>query len=86
MTPIEIKEICEKKGIGFIPHHACACCNKDVGWYLFGRFYPYEVAFSPSCWCSSYDTAYEDSWQEISDWVCDNNGNLRDNYKELLTF
>ena len=85
VTAEKIKEICIRKGITFIPHHNCACCMQEVGWYLLGRWPPYEVAFSPSCRCSYYDSAQEESWEDIAEWVTDENGLLKERYKHILS-
>ena len=84
MTGQEIKELCRANGVTFIPHHACGICGERVGWYLFGRWPPYEVAFSSSCGCSSYDSARPDTWQEIADWVCNDDGQIKEEYKDLF--
>lgn len=83
MTGEEIKELCIKKQVTFIPHHDCAICGEYTGWYLFGRWPPYEVAYSSSCGCGWGSDARPDTWQRIADWVCDDNGELRDDYKWL---
>lgn len=54
-----------------------------MGWYLFGRWPPYEVAYSRT-FVSGLSDARPSSWQEVLDWVCDKNGNLRDEYKQML--
>ena len=80
----EIKELCLAKNIDFIPHHDCAICGEYVGWYLFGRWPPYEVAYSGSCGCSfGCGSARRDTWESIAKFVCDANGELRDDYKWL---
>jgi len=83
MNTQEIREICLRKQVSFLPHHACGCCGEYTGWYLFGRWPPYEVAYSSACGCSSYDHAESDTWESIAEWVCDKNGELRDDYKWL---
>ena len=84
MTAHEIREICIKKQISFIPHHACACCGSYTGWYLFGRWPGMEVAYSSACDCSYYDHATPSHWGEIAEWVNDKDGNLRGEYKNLF--
>lgn len=81
MTPNDIKELCRSNGIKFIPHHECAICGEQVGWYLFGRWPlpSYEVAFDPSCGCGC-EEAFPSDWEEVFAWVCDKNGKLRDEY------
>ncbi len=86
MTIEELKEICIKREITFIPHHACAICGIDVGWYLFGRWPPYEIAFSGACGCSSMSYAEPDTWKNIAKWVLDSDGNPREQYKEMLHY
>lgn len=83
MTEQELKELCRANGVSFIPHHECGICGQSTGWYLFKRWPPYEVAYSSSCGCGDSD-ARQSSWQEVLEWVCDKNGNLRDEYKQML--
>ena len=54
-----------------------------MGWYLFRRWPPYEVAYSRT-FVSGLSDARQSSWQEVLEWVCDKNGNLRDEYKQML--
>lgn len=82
MTTTELKETCFNKGISFIPHHECGVCGQPTGWYLFERWPPYEVAYSSACGCGD-SGARRSSWQEILDWVCDRDGNLRPEYDYL---
>lgn len=82
MTINELKETCRKKGISFIPHHQCAICGEQTGWYLFERWPPYEVAYSGACGCADGD-ARRSTWQEILDWVCNADGSLRADYLYL---
>lgn len=84
MTGTEIKDLCQAKGISFIPHHECAICGESVGWYLFGCWPPYEVAFSSACGCSDYSSARPDTWESIAEWVCDPDGQLKERYKALF--
>ena len=84
MTKEEFKDLCRKEGITYLPHHRCGACGEHVGWYLFGQWPPYEVAFCHSCGCSCRDSAFESSWDEVLQWVLDDGGNLRDEYKKLL--
>lgn len=81
MTGQEIRDLCKKKNITFIPHHACAICGVNTGWYLFGRWPPYEVAYSSSCNCGFGDHAEPDTWDSIADWLTDKDGKLRNEYK-----
>lgn len=83
MTKEEIKERCQLKGITFLPHHPCGCCGEYTGWYLFGRWPPYEVAYSSACGCG-YSDARPDDWDSILEWVCDKDGNLRGEYQQML--
>jgi hypothetical protein len=80
----QIEHACRRDNISFIPHHKCAICGEYVGWYLFHRWPPYEVAFSPTCGCSFVASAHESSWDEIAAWVCDKDGELREEYKALF--
>jgi len=82
MTTNELKETCFKKGISFIPHHECGVCRQQTGWYLFERWPPYEVAYSSACGCGD-SGARRSSWQEILDWVCNEDGSLRREYEYL---
>ena len=82
MTAIELQQTCFNKGISFIPHHECALCGQSTGWYLFERWPPYEVAYSSACGCGD-SGARRSSWQEILDWVCNEDGTLRDEYYYL---
>lgn len=86
MTGQEIKDLCQKKGITFIPHHECGLCGESTGWYLFWRWPPYEVAYSNVCGCSygSGSAAHQDTWESIADWVSGQDGQLRDKYKLLF--
>ena len=84
MTGEEIKQACIKKQVTFIPHHDCAICGEYTGWYLLGRWPPYEVAYCPNCGCSCGSYAHPDTWESIAAWVCDANGGLRDEYKWLM--
>ena len=77
----ELKKICQERHITFIPHHECAICGEYVGWYLFYRWPPFEVAFSSSCGCSPYSYAKRDEWESILNWITDQNGELREEYK-----
>lgn len=83
--PEDIKKVCQHKGITFIPHHACAICREFTGWYLFGRWPGMEVAYSSSCECSYHDSARPESWNDIFEWVTDEHGELRPEYKDMLT-
>ena len=78
----ELRETCLQKGISFIPHHECGVCGHSTGWYLFERWPPYEVAYSPACGCGN-SVAYCSSWQEILDWVCNEDGTLKKDYEFL---
>lgn len=82
ITEQELKDICRTKGISFIPHHNCGICGESTGWYLFERWPPYEVAYSSACGCGD-SGARRSSWLEIIDWICDQNGNLREEYAYL---
>ena len=85
MSVEELKESCIRNHISFIPHHACALCGEEVGWYLFYRHPLYEVAFDSSCaCCGGWSSLCEDSWEHIIEWICDKDGNLRDRYKYLF--
>ena len=86
MAGQEIKDLCQQKGITFIPHHACALCGVQTGWYLFGRWPPYEVAYSSVCGCSYGfgGAAHSDTWESIADWVNDPDGQLREEYKQIF--
>lgn len=82
ITEQELKETCRNKGISFIPHHNCGICGEPTGWYLFERWPPYEVAYSSACGCGD-SGARRSSWLEIIDWICDQDGNLREEYSYL---
>lgn len=82
MTELELKQTCFNRGISFILHHECGLCGEPTGWYLFERWPPYEVAYSSACGCGD-SGARRSSWQEILDWVCDKDGNLRPEYDYL---
>ena len=86
MTGKEIKDLCQQKGITFIPHHDCALCGEPTGWYLFGRWPPYEVAYSCVCGCIDGfgEAAYSDTWESIADWVNNPDGQLREEYKQIF--
>lgn len=84
MTGQEIKDLCLEKGITFIPHHDCALCGEYVGWYLFGRWSPYEVAYSGACGCTSFRDAHPGTWDEIAEWVNGPDGKLSDFYKQIF--
>lgn len=84
-TPEYIKKMCRHKGITFIPHHACGFCGVSTGWYLFGRWPGMEVAYSSSCGCAYSDSARPASWNDIFKWVTDEHGELRPEYKDMLT-
>lgn len=84
MTPKEIKDLCLSKEITFIPHHPCAICGEYVGWYLFGTWLDCEVTFSCTCGCSDHESCFPDTWENIADWVNDDNGNLREEYKQMF--
>ena len=84
MTGQEIKELCLQKQVTFLPHHACGCCGEYTGWYLFGRWPPYEVAYSSGCGCGFGGDAYCDTWESIADWVSGPDGQLRDDYKHFF--
>lgn len=84
MTGQEIKELCREKNITFIPHHDCALCGEYTGWYLFGRWPPYEVAYSSACGCCDFGNAHSDTWESIADWVCDKNGEMKEEYKRIF--
>ena len=82
MKPREIKEYCKRKNIHFIPHHPCSICGVAVGWNIYNE--ENQVYFCTTCDCSNYYREYPDTWDRIAEWVNDENGNLRDKYKELL--
>lgn len=84
-TPKDIEKVCRHKGITFIPHHACGICGEFTGWYLFGRWPGMEVAYSSSCGCSYRESANPESWNDIFEWVTDEHGELRPEYKDMLT-
>jgi len=83
MTEQELKELCRANGVSFIPQSVCRIHELYMGWYLFGRWPPYEVAYSRT-FVSGLSDARPSSWQEVLDWVCDRKGNLRDEYKQML--
>ena len=82
MTPEKLKEICIKKGITFIPHHSCGACGQEVGWRVIHCEYNVAVVFDPSCGCG-YSNLRPDTWDSIIEWICDENGNLKEQYKYL---
>lgn len=84
MTGQEIKNLCLEKDITFIPHHDCAICGEYTGWYLFGRWPPYEVAYSGACGCCDGGNANRDTWESIADWVNGPDGQLKDFYKQIF--
>lgn len=80
MTTNEIKEICIKKGITFIPHHDCALCGVYVGWRIYG---PDDVFFDPSCGCGC-SMPHRETWDDVAKWVLKRNGTPHDEYEEIL--
>lgn len=80
MTAKEVKDICLKKGITFIPHHDCALCGEFVGWNIQWNGVPY---FDPSCGCG-YGCGYDDTWENVAEWILDDNGEPRGKYAEML--
>ena len=84
MTAEEIKDLCQRQGITFIPHHACAICGATTGWYLFWCWPPYEVAYSNDCNCGFVGNAHGETWEDIAKWVNESEGNLRSEYKQVF--
>lgn len=58
-----MKTLAELKQMHFIPHHDCACCGEDVGWYTDGS----EPYFDPSCGCGS-SGGRRDTWERVFKW------------------
>ena len=85
MTGNQIKELCIKNGVTYLPHHDCEICGSSVGWYLLGRWPPYEVAFDSSCGCGfGHSDARPDTWENVAKWVSDESGELRAEYRRFF--
>ena len=82
MTGEQIKSLCAKNAITFIPHHTCAICGAPTGWYLFHRWPEYEVCFSGNCYCcASFLNIHPATWDDIAKWVCGKDGSLLKEYQ-----